>query len=166
MNIKLKEALDALRQTLDLSVYDRDTQTVSIEVGLLRPLTELPVLDPICGVCWTSSWQPCPEETPNAVKDDVTGGWMVCGMCVQTEYANMLKTKIEAFEKLHKIESDNPPFAETAAYWKGRYDDMQKEYDHLAGLFVDNVDPGELVRKNEILWKRLDHQVHPENYAK
>lgn len=34
----------------------------------------------ICGVCFTDSWQPCPEGTPEAIKDD-NGGFMVCGYC-------------------------------------------------------------------------------------
>lgn len=36
---------------------------------------------PICSVCFTSSWQPCEEDAPEAVKDDSTGGWMVCECC-------------------------------------------------------------------------------------
>lgn len=34
----------------------------------------------ICEVCFTSSWQPCPEGTPDAVEDG-NGGFMICWCC-------------------------------------------------------------------------------------
>jgi hypothetical protein len=46
--------------------------------------------DKVCDVCWTSSWQPCEENTPNAVKDG--NGWMVCGYCkLEEAYRKLLK---------------------------------------------------------------------------
>lgn len=34
----------------------------------------------ICEVCFTSSFDPCPPETPGAVPDNL-GGYIVCGYC-------------------------------------------------------------------------------------
>lgn len=34
----------------------------------------------ICDVCFTDSWQPCPEGTPGAVADR-EGNLVVCGCC-------------------------------------------------------------------------------------
>ena len=44
--------------------------------------------DLICEVCWTSSWQPCEEGTKDAVRDNMTGGWMVCAHCALEETIN------------------------------------------------------------------------------
>lgn len=40
------------------------------------------MIDTVCEVCWTASWQPCEEGAKNAVLDETTGGWMQCGFCV------------------------------------------------------------------------------------
>jgi hypothetical protein len=35
-----------------------------------------------CDACWTSSFSPCPEGTPNAIPDpDRSGQWIVCDHC-------------------------------------------------------------------------------------
>ena len=34
-----------------------------------------------CDVCWTSSWTPCPEGTPNAQKVMGKEAWVICTMC-------------------------------------------------------------------------------------
>ena len=50
-----------------------------------------------CEVCFTSSFAPCPEGTPNAVRDPkITDGWMVCQMC---DCHEQLTTAIAAKEQ-------------------------------------------------------------------
>lgn len=41
--------------------------------------------DSICDVCFTSSFQPCAETEPNAVKDPQGEGYMCCGYCQMHE---------------------------------------------------------------------------------
>lgn len=50
--------------------------------------------EPICAVCFTRSWTPCPPNTPDCVPDN-TGGWMVCGYC-------QLVKEIERLQKLNE----------------------------------------------------------------
>ena len=46
----------------------------------------------VCDVCWTDSWQPCEQGTPNAIPDpSVVGGWMICEYCqLYEKYENGL----------------------------------------------------------------------------
>lgn len=47
----------------------------------------------ICDVCWTSSFEPCDKDFPNAVPDESTGGWMYCLCCRQHETIEKLSQK-------------------------------------------------------------------------
>ena len=47
----------------------------------------------ICDSCHTSSWQPCPPDTPSCVGDN-NGGWMVCGYCQYKQQVDRLQQAI------------------------------------------------------------------------
>ena len=49
----------------------------------------------VCEVCFTSSWDPCPEGTTGAVPDG-PGQWKVCGMCqIEDAYTALLERRGE-----------------------------------------------------------------------
>jgi hypothetical protein len=75
---------------------------------------------PVCDVCFTSSWQPCEEGTPNAVQDDLTGGWMVCECCRLVEMNRKLQSIIAARNEQERIE--NPSHFDVEMMWKKKFD--------------------------------------------
>lgn len=53
----------------------------------------------ICDVCFTDSWRPCSAETPNAVPDSKTDGFMVCGYCSQQVRVEKLEAKVKELQE-------------------------------------------------------------------
>lgn len=73
---------------------------------------------PVCDVCWTSSWEPCEEGTSNAVKDPMTGGWMICGFCNENDIANNLRNEVERMKSvLEESVKSNPLRNDRDAYY-------------------------------------------------
>jgi len=63
---------------------------------------------PVCDKCWTSSWRPCVEGTPNAVNDELMGGWMVCECC---RLENLLADAKVEIQNLSQIVGSRPAMA-------------------------------------------------------
>jgi len=51
-----------------------------------------------CEVCWTVSWTPCKEDTPNAVTCAVPRVWVVCQMCEANGRVKKLTERAERAE--------------------------------------------------------------------
>lgn len=62
--------------------------------------------DKICGICFTSSWEPCEKDDKGAIRDNTTNGWMRCGYCfLQEKYILLADALRELIEWM-----DNAPF--------------------------------------------------------
>ena len=66
---------------------------------------EMRVITPVCEVCFTGSWAPCEEGTPNAVNDPRGNGWMVCQMCAS--YDELLRLRETAISYENSKAQDN-----------------------------------------------------------
>lgn len=91
-NYELKHIMQTLAIENAGLVAVKQSQATQIR-GLQMALREVDAATKlgVCPACWTSSWAPCEENTPEAVKDphSETGGWMVCQYCAAME--NCLK---------------------------------------------------------------------------
>lgn len=52
----------------------------------------------ICGVCFTSSWSPCPPGTPNSSPDG-SGGYRICSYCNLIKELERISRKLSFFDE-------------------------------------------------------------------
>lgn len=82
------------------AIVDRDRRILVLEAELAELRRGRRV---VCEVCWSDSWEPCPEGTPGAVWfGDEGDGYMRCGLChatsqlAQAAYSALLAARAQA----------------------------------------------------------------------
>lgn len=87
--------------------------------GPRTPIAKSEATSYICTICWTSSYDPCPEGTKDAVHDPGRPGeWMRCAMCFTHDGMLRYKEALDAYE----------------AFMRDHYPTLAGRVIHLQGL--------------------------------
>ena len=64
-----------------------------------------------CDICWTSSFEPVPDDDPGAVKDPHGEGYMRCGYCwLDKQYVGLAKKYEELIGRMiNESRTSNKP---------------------------------------------------------
>lgn len=113
----IKRAVDATY--IDVGQLQRDNAALRAQLSLM-PF--------VCGACWTSSFAPCEEGTPDAEPDPNSDGWIVCQQCQVVGWNHALRERVEELERerdeaeralQHEVYSNHDRFPEACASCKG-----------------------------------------------
>jgi hypothetical protein len=112
----------------------------------------------ICGVCFTSSFEPCPESRPEAIPDG-HGGFMVCSHCeLEKSYVEAMKNTVMAMTEMHKERNLKEKYSDLSDGYLGFLMEIRETLDsdkNFKGMFTNTVKAiDEDVNKlQESVWK-------------